>query len=67
MGDFAKIFGASTALVLIVVLLLVIGPVLLLWSANTISEQASLGWYIPHNIWTYISAILLMCLLRGGK
>jgi hypothetical protein len=29
-------------------------PLLALWGLNTISEQAHLGWYIPHGLWTYV-------------
>jgi hypothetical protein len=42
----------------------IIGPMGTLWALNTISEEAKLGWYIPHDFWTYLPIWLLMILWR---
>jgi hypothetical protein len=47
-------------------LLLAISPMIVLWSLNTYSEQAHWGWYIPHNVWTYLATYGLF-MLRGVK
>lgn len=59
--------GAGVVLVLaLVVLLLMIAPALTLWALNTLSEQGSLGWYIPHGLWTYLSVWALLLVVKGG-
>lgn len=52
--------------ILIMLLLFLVSPLLLLTGINNIAEQASLDAYIPHNIWTYISAWAVMISLRGN-
>lgn len=42
------------------VLAILLGPLATLWALNTISEEAKLGWYIPHTIWTYVPVWVLM-------
>lgn len=42
------------------ILALLLGPLATLWALNTISEEAKLGWYIPHSVWTYVSVWVLM-------
>ena len=46
-------------LVLFVILVFILAPFFTLFAINTISEEASFGWKIPHNIWTYISIWIL--------
>jgi len=48
----------------LLILLLAISPMIVLWSLNTYSEQAHWGWYIPHNVWTYLATYGLF-MLRG--
>ena len=58
----------STIAVLFIVLIalaLILGLLGMFWSLNTISEEAKLGWYIPHSIWTYIPCWVLMILWRS--
>jgi hypothetical protein len=57
----------ATALVLLVVLVILLAPLLAIWGVNTISEQASMGWYIPHNVWTYLSIYALSAVFKGAK
>ena len=54
-------------LTVLIIALILLGPLILIASANTISEQASLGWYIPHNVWTYLSCYGIMFCVRSGK
>lgn len=48
------------------VIVLVIAPLIGIWSLNTISEQSQFGWYIPHNPWTYLSIYGLMLVFKGA-
>ena len=66
---FDKIIASGGALLLIVVIviLLCIAPMILLWCLNTLSEQGDLGYYIPHNFWTYLASIGILVYIRGGK
>ena len=50
-----------------VIALLLIGPLFVLWGLNTISEQSAMGWYIPHNMWTYLAVYATCGVIRGGK
>lgn len=63
-------FGALGTFVLTLIAALVILciiPVLVLWSINTITEQSGINFYIPHNIFTYASVILLWIILSPVK
>lgn len=59
-------FFSTGVLIAIVVLILCISPLLTLWALNTISEQSGFGWYIPHNVWTYLSVWGLVFVFNGG-
>jgi hypothetical protein len=48
------------------VIVLVIAPLIGIWSLNTISEQSQFGWHIPHNLWTYLSIYGLMLAFKGA-
>jgi len=50
----------------LVVIALILSPLITLWALNTISEEAKMGWYIPHTIWTYIPIWVLTILWRGS-
>jgi len=60
----------KSLIVILIIALVIVGlllsPLLGLWALNTISEEAKLGWYIPHTFWTYVSVWVLMILLRGS-
>jgi hypothetical protein len=70
MGYLAKylvsFFGAG-AIVFVVVLLFMLGPMLTLWALNTLSENAHFGWYIPHNVWTYLAIFVLCGIFNTNK
>lgn len=59
----AGFLGAGVVFFLIL-LLLILSPMIALWSLNTLSEQAHWGWYIPHNVWTYLAVYGLGTLTR---
>lgn len=49
---FVFLFGfTAVALCLAIVL----GPLITISSLNLLSEEARLGWYIPHTPWTYLA------------
>lgn len=61
-GKIINLLGAVGTLILstiIITLLFCILPALLIWSINTLTEQTGVNFYIPHNIWTYLSVILI--------
>lgn len=66
MNFIAKLLGGSIGVALIVLLVL-LAPMLMLWSINTLSEQAGSSFYITHGFWSYVACFVLMGLLRGGK
>jgi hypothetical protein len=49
-----KLFN-GLALLGVAVCMVLLTPPLILWGMNTISEQATMGWYIPHGLWTYLA------------
>jgi hypothetical protein len=61
-----SIIGGSGVLILIG-LLWCLTPMIVLWSFNVISEEASLGFYIPHTVWTYICTLLIVFSVRGSS
>jgi hypothetical protein len=63
MNKEADVIRGLTALTLSVLL----GPAIMLWSANTFSEQAQWGWQIPHNMLTYLACWGLILLFRTSK
>jgi hypothetical protein len=48
------------------VIVLIVAPLIAIASLNTISEQSSLGWHIPHGLWTYLSIYGLMLVFKGA-
>ena len=58
------VFGSGLILALIVLALL--GPVLLIWSVNTLSESGGSSFYINHTMFNYFVAFVLLVLVRGG-
>jgi hypothetical protein len=63
MNNEAGVIMGLAALTLSVLL----GPAIMLWSANTFSEQAQWGWQIPHNMLTYLACWGLILLFRTSK
>ncbi|MNQ14492.1 hypothetical protein D3C85_274450 [compost metagenome] len=61
-----KGFTLTGLFMVVVVFGFILSPMLSLWSLNTISEQAGMGWYVPHNFWTYLSVYGLAVVFKGG-
>ncbi len=66
MKALASIIGSGGFLILIG-LIWCLTPMIVLWSLNVISEEASLGFYIPHTMWTYICTLLIVASVRGSS
>jgi hypothetical protein len=66
MNFITKLLGGSIG-VAVIVLLVLIAPMLMLWSINTLSEQSGSSLYIGHGFWSYVACFVLIGLLRGGK
>jgi ABC-type enterochelin transport system permease subunit len=63
MSDSVKVAAVLGAVVLLVGFI----PFLLIVCLNTISSQADMGWRIPHNLFTYLSALGLVALSQGAR
>jgi hypothetical protein len=57
----------TVATVILLIVLILLTPLLVLWGLNTLSEQAGLGWYIPHNLWTYLAVYALKLAIAGNR
>ena len=57
----------TTVVLVMVIIVLILGPLLALWAMNTISDQSDMGWYIPHNVWTYLSIYALSAVFKGAS
>jgi len=55
------------ALIIIVLLLACIGPMLLLWSVNSLSELGGAEFYIDHSIWSYFVALVFLIVMKSAK
>lgn len=53
-------------LILFYIFIIFIGPVLFLWGANELLEQAGTAYQIPLNIWTWLAALIVMPKYSGG-
>ena len=58
------ILGVLTGMGLIVAILL-LGPLILLASVNTLAEYSTADFYIPHNIWTYLSVYGILIVMNA--
>ena len=58
------IFAVLTGLGLAFAILL-LGPLIVLASINTLAEQATVDLYIPHNIWTYLSVYGILIVMNA--
>lgn len=59
-------FGV-VGVVVFIIALLCLGPLITLWSFNTLMEEAGSSFYIPHTFWSYVATIGLGLFVRGGK
>ena len=66
-GEIFGITGAVGAFVLILFFLLILGPWLLFWSVGILAAAAGFHVAIPLTGWTWLAAVVLLGLVRGGK
>ena len=50
----------------IILLFILLGPFVTIWSINTLLEQAGITTQIPHNFWTYLSSLLLILIFNSN-
>ena len=60
------VIGGGAAVVLLFALLLM-GPVLLIWSINWLAESGGASFYIDHTLWNYWVALVFIVVVRGGS
>jgi len=57
--------GLQVIVVMVIVFVaILLGPLILLASINTLLEEAGNSTYIPHNIWTYLSCYGIMFVMK---
>ena len=54
------------ALVVLCVALVCLGPVIFLWSVNSLADAGGASFYIPHTLWNYFLAIVFMGVVRSS-
>ena len=59
-----EILGVLTGVGVIIAILL-LGPLILLASINTLAEYSTTDFYIPHNIWTYLSVYGILIVMNA--
>lgn len=47
--------------------LFMLAPMLALWGLNTLSEQAKMGWHIPHGLATYFGVWAILLPFASGS
>ncbi len=52
---------------LMILTFILLVPLIGLASLNTLAEQANLGWYIPHNGWTYLSVYGILAITHSNS
>jgi len=60
------VLGAGAGIA-IIVLVFLIGPILVIWTINSLAEAGGAQFYIEHNMWNYWIAFILLLLVRGGS
>lgn len=50
----------------LVLLLLCVGPMLFLWSVNSLAELGGSGFYIGHSIWSYFVTLVFLAIVKAG-
>ena len=50
-----------------VIFLIILSPMLFLWSLNTLAELGNVKFYIEHSIWSYWVAFVFMMCVRGAS
>jgi len=54
--------AAFTALILILIALIIVGPLIIIWSMNTLFPVLA----IPYDIWTWLATVFLFAAVRAN-
>jgi len=58
------LFSGGAVIVLIIAVILIV-PVLFLWSVNSLAEAGGSQFYINHTLWNYFLALVFVGIIRG--
>lgn len=61
---FTSGIAAGTLVIAVLIFSFIIGPVIFLWSLNTLFEQAGSSTYIPHNFFTYLACYGIFLIIK---
>lgn len=67
MKDLMTVIFGGGAIVALVILFFLIGPILMLWAINSLAEAGGASFYIEHNLWNYFVAFVLLVLVSCGS
>jgi hypothetical protein len=56
--------GSISAIFILLLLLVCLGPTCLLWSVNTLAALGGAEFYIPHSFWSYWVALIFILVVR---
>jgi hypothetical protein len=54
--------AAFTALILVLIALVIVGPLIIIWSMNTLFPVLA----IPYDIWTWLATVFLFAAVRAN-
>ena len=54
-------------IVLVVVLVIILGPMIFLWSVNSLAELGGANFYIAHSIWSYFVTFVFLVVMKASK
>ena len=52
-------------IVILVCALLCLAPLIFLWAINTLAEAGGSSFYIPHGVFNYAVALVLICIFKS--
>lgn len=52
-------------MILMALVALIIGPMLFLWSLNTLCEIGGSTFYIDHTVWSYLTSIVFLAVMSA--
>jgi succinate dehydrogenase/fumarate reductase cytochrome b subunit len=53
-------------IILLVVFVLCIGPMVFLWSVNSLAELGGAKFYIEHSLWTYFVSLVFLSVMKAS-
>jgi hypothetical protein len=52
--------------ILLIIAILLIGPMLFLWSINSLSELGGSSFYIDHSVWSYVVSLVFLAVMKAS-